>query len=199
MPDKEKIVNIEKIIKDDIFDNLDQLRVGQNFAEAIGVKKQITTVPVRKPSRQDFIRVHPDESYHLQTAILEIKEDRENYIVNPNLWAELPDEVTPKMLYTGINRQGVLFLWPVRMQDQHGRLDEWNRSAHKAAHLAMSGWIRLASNRSLGAYEIFTPTGNLPDAEWPEISFQEMLKIAFQDKIIEALDHPVLKRLRGEI
>ena len=110
----------------------------------------------------------------------------------------MPNEVIPKMLYTTINRQGVLFLWSVRMEDETGRLDEWNRSAHKAAQLAIKNWVRVASNRSLQGYETFTPTGNIPEPEWPDIAFKEILKIAFQDKIINDRDHVVLKRLRGE-
>ena len=175
------------------------MRLDQNFSEAIGVKKQITTIPIRKPNRQDFVRVHSDESYRIQTAILEIKEDRENYLVAPQLWQELPSETTAKVLYMAINRQGVIFLWPVRLADESGRLDNWNRSAHKAAQIAMDEWVRVASSRALGAYEIFTPTGELPDPEWPEISFEETLKIAFGDYQITSLDHPVLKRLRGEL
>ena len=62
-----------------LFENLENLRIGQNFSDAIGVKKQITTIPIRKPNRQDFIRVHNDESYYLETVILEIKEDRALY------------------------------------------------------------------------------------------------------------------------
>jgi hypothetical protein len=199
MTDNEKDKKNKSTLNEDLFENLEDLRIDQNFSESIGVKKHIKTIPVRKPHRQDFIRVHDDESYHLQTAILEIKEDRENYLVTPSLWKELPNEITPKMLYTAINRQGVPFLWPVRLPDETGRLDEWNRSAHKAAQMAMEGWIRLASNLSLGAYEIFEPTGNLPDPEWPDIEFNEILKIAFRDKIIDDTNHPVLKQLRGEM
>ena len=40
--------------------NPDNLRLSQSFAETVGVKKLLTTVPVRKPSPQDFVRVHPD-------------------------------------------------------------------------------------------------------------------------------------------
>ena len=38
------------------------LRLDQSFADTVGVKKHVTTVPVRKPNRQDFVRVHPDRS-----------------------------------------------------------------------------------------------------------------------------------------
>jgi hypothetical protein len=41
------------------------LRLDQSFAEMVGVKKLLTTVPVRKPNRQDFVRVHPDPAYRL--------------------------------------------------------------------------------------------------------------------------------------
>jgi len=196
---EEKVVKIEHKLDGDLFENIDQLKLDQNFSESIGVKKQISTIPIRKPGRQDFIRVHPDDSYRLPTAILEFKEEGENYLISPDLWHELPGEVTPKMLYTAINRQDVPFLWPVRLADETGRLDAWNRSAHKAAQLAIEKWVRVASNRSLGAYEIFTPTGELPEPEWPDINFQEILRIAFGDYQINTFDHPVIQRLRGEI
>ena len=48
-----------------------RLRLSQNFAESAGVKKALLTVPVRKPGRQDFVRVHPDAAYRLETALLE--------------------------------------------------------------------------------------------------------------------------------
>ncbi len=47
--------------------DLESLRVSQDFVKDSGVKKLLTTVPVRKPNRQDFVRVHPDSSYVLDT------------------------------------------------------------------------------------------------------------------------------------
>jgi hypothetical protein len=32
---------------------------------------------------------------------------------------------------------------------------------------------------------------------WPEASFQDLIKIAFRDRLITTIDHPVIKRLRG--
>ena len=55
---------------------LDSLRLTQDFASAVGVKKLVKTIPVRKsPSKETFIRVHPDPTYRLQTPVLELKED----------------------------------------------------------------------------------------------------------------------------
>jgi len=182
----------------DLFD-LERLRLSQNFADVVGVKKKTITVPVRKPHRQLFFRVHPDESWRLETAVLVVKEDRETYLVDPTLWAELSGEIVPTVLFTTISRQGVIFLWPIRLPGEDGRHDAWNSSALEAAQLATEEWIRLAANMHLGAYEVFVATGDLPEPEWPEVSFQDLLKIAFKDKFIQGLDHPAIRALQGEL
>jgi hypothetical protein len=182
-------------IKNDPYD-LEKLRLTQDFASMVGVKKRLVTVPVRKPHRQSFVRVHPDPAYRLQTAVLEMKEDRETYLVSPSLWSELPGEITPKELFTAIDRQGNVFLWPVRLPSIDGRIDEWSRSALEAAQIAMKNWVRVASNLGLGAYEVYESTADIPDPEWPEYCFRDLLEIAFKDRYIQTPDNPILRRLR---
>jgi hypothetical protein len=182
----------------DPFD-LARLRLSQSFADNIGVKKALLTVPVCKPHRQWFVRVHPDPNFHLEFAVLELKEDRDTYLVDPALLPELPSEVVPKILFTSITRQGVVFLWPVRLPSPDGRRDEWGRSSLEAAEIATRRWIRVASNLSLGAYEVFEAAANLPEPEWPDVTFKQLVEIAFRDRLIRTLDHPAIKKLRGEI
>ncbi|WP_291321504.1 hypothetical protein [Desulfonatronospira sp.] len=191
-PDRTKLVN-------DMIFNVDSLRLSQDFNSLAGVKKMITTVPVRKPNRQDFVRVHPSDDWQLQTAILELKEDREHYLVLKDMWDEIPGEITPKLLLTAINRQGVVFIWPVRLPGEDGRLDNWNHSALEAAEHAKKKWVRVAANMSLGAYDVFEAVGELPEPLWPETTFKDLLITAFKDRVIDSPDHPVLKRLAGVI
>ena len=120
----------------DPFD-LASLRLEQSFAEKAGVKKLVTTVPVRRPNRQDFSRVHPDESYRLTpAAIIDIKEDREVYLVMPNMAKELPGEFAAATLFTAITRQAVLFIWPVKLPGLDGKYNPWHQSAAEAAERA---------------------------------------------------------------
>ena len=158
----------------------------------------LTTVPVRKPNNQDFIRVHPDEAYRLSPAIIELKEDREVYLVPPAIAAQLPGECVPVTIYTGINRQGVVFLWPVKLPTPDGRQNEWHRTAQEAAERAMGAWLRVRANMDLGAYEMFEASSTIPDPIWPTASLKDLLKIGFRDKLVDSLDHAVIKRLRGE-
>jgi len=180
------------------FDNLSALRLDQSYADTVGVKKLLTTVPVRKPNRQEFVRVHPDPAYRLTpAAIIEVKEDREVYLVMPDMAPILPGEFSTVTLLTTINRQGTLHIWPVKLPTPEGRQNEWHRSAAEAAERAMKKWVRVTSSMSLGAYEIFEASGDLPEPVWPDYAFEEILKIAFRDRIVDRAEHPLVQRLLG--
>jgi hypothetical protein len=178
-----------------------RLRLDQDYETKAGVTKLLTTIPVRKPSRESFVRTHPDPEYRLTTGVLELKEDREVYLVAPSLWPALAAEPTfsPKMLVTSVTRQGVLFLWPIRLPGPDGKVDEWSRSSLEAADLARENWVRLASNMNLGAYEITQGSGIGVEPDFPDLPMREILRIAFRNHFIDTVDHPVLRRLRGEV
>lgn len=178
-----------------------RLRVSQDFAATAGVKKAIITVPRRKPPKESFVRVHPDPTYRLETAVIDLKDENELYLVDPDIRDELVTESTfgVRVFFTAMTRQGVLFLWPCRMPGPDGRIDEWSRSALEAATMAVDNWVRVQSNMSLGAYEVFAAKATIPEPKWPDMSFRDILAVAFKDKRIDSLDHPVLQRLRGEI
>jgi len=173
------------------------LRLDQSFFESAGVKKLLTTVPVRKPKKQDFVRVHADSGYRCHCAIIELEEDRESYLVTPNMAQDLRNELKLVTLFTAINRQGVVFLWPVPITAADARVIEWHRSAREAAETAMERWVRVKANMDLGAYEMAEATAAIPDPEWPDRSFHELLRTAFRDRFVDRPDHPVIKRLQG--
>ena len=175
-----------------------KLRMNQNFGESAGVKKLLTTVPVRKPNKQWFFRVRPGEEWRMNVCALELKEDREIYIIDQSCVPNLFSEVVPMCIFTAINRQGVVFLWPIRLPDESGKHNEWHRAAFEAAERAEKNWIRTQANMSLGSYEISVAQGDLGEPKWPEEDIKSLLKIGFRDKLINSLDHPVLKMLRGE-
>ena len=110
---------------------------------------------------------------------------------------ELQGECFFATLFIAISRTGVLFMWPVKVPAPTAGSIEWHTSAAMAAQYAMKSWVRVKSNMDLGAYEIFEAEGSIPDPIWPDLSFDEIFRIAFKDRIIRSLDHPVVKRLRG--
>ena len=181
------------------FADLDAMRLSQAFAEMAGAKRLLTTVPVGKPGKQDFVMVHPDPEYRITAAIIELKEDREIYFITPKMTAALSGEFQPAVLYTCMNRQGVLRIWPVKLPGPDGKINPWHNSAAEAAELATKKWVRVTANMALGAYDIFEAIGELSPPDWPSLSFSEVLKIAFKDHLVDGPNHPLIQRLRGVV
>jgi len=181
----------------DPFD-LTALRLSQDFVSMFGVKKLITTVRAKKPSRQDFFRVHPSPDYRAPVLMIHLKEDQEYFLVHPSLAGALDGETVPKTIYTVVNRQGVVSLWPVTLPPSDGRDSDWWKSERDAAERAMTKWVRLMPNMSLGANEILEGPASMAEPEWPDMPFKELLRIAFDGRLVDRLDHPVVKRLRGQ-
>jgi hypothetical protein len=178
-------------------DPFDLARLDPSFVETAGVKKLLTTVPVGKPNPQDYVRVNRDPAFRDSFATIEWQEDRELFIVVPSVARELPGECVLVTLYTAINRQGVVRLWPIKLPGPNGRIIAWHRSQAEAAERAIERWVRVKSNKSLGAYEVFEASATIPDPEWPAESFQQLLRIGFRDRLIDRLDHPLIAKLHG--
>lgn len=41
--------------------------------------------------------------------------------------------------------------------------------------------------------------GKLPEPDWPATGFEDILNIAFRGRFIDSIDHPVLRKIRGEV
>jgi hypothetical protein len=179
-----------------------KLRLSQDFSALVGVKKELVTVPVRKPDKSWFVQVHPDADYSMQTAVLNLSEDREMYLVAQPLWPELLTTEKTFMLqalHTAITRQGNIFLWPVGLPGPDGKSNSWNLSALVAVEKARKNWVRVTSNSQTLGYDVVRATGDIPAPTWPDVPFNEILRIAFKNWYVDSLDHQVLRRLRGEV
>jgi hypothetical protein len=173
------------------------LRLSQAFTETVPVKKLLTTIPVRKPNKQTFFRVHSSPEYRAVFPIIDLKDDGEEYIVVKALVPELINEIVHKQLCLAITRQGTVFFLPLRLPGPDGKDMKWWSSMREHADRAQSEWLRVMANRDLGAYDVIQAVENLGVPEWPTLGFWELIKIAFRDYLITSLDHPVVRRLRG--
>ena len=195
MNDKPDLKLIEAAASDDPFD-LSRLRINPEMLETTGVKEIADDGAGAQAARSGF-RPRPARAALSGNARLHrIQGDRETYIVDLGAVPELQGECFFATLFVAISRTGVLFMWPVKVPSR--RQDhEWHTSAAMAAQYAMKSWVRVKSNMDLGAYEIFEAAGSIPDPIWPDLSFDEIVRIAFKDRVIREPDHPVVKRLRG--
>jgi hypothetical protein len=169
----------------------------------IGVEKVTLTVPVRRPGRAEFFRVHPDPAYSIDWAVLERDDemDRETYWVTEEFRGELQGELKPVRVFTCINKRNTVFLWPAKLPSPDSTIGRrWAESALEIADNARTTWVKMAGKRDLGAYEMFKARGELGEPEWPDKTLSQLLRLAFKgDRLIDSLDHPVLRELAGEM
>jgi hypothetical protein len=176
-----------------------RFRISQDYGATAMVKKATTVIKVGKPDKTQFIRVNPDPEYQMTVFLYELEEEREIYLVVPDVAMEMGEGVAVrKTLFTTRNRAGVTFLWPVKLPNSEGKLDLWNRSAMEGAQFAQTKYVSIRSNRAAGYYDTFEAVVALPEPDWSDLPTPaKMLEAAFRGHVIEDTDHPIVRVLQG--
>jgi hypothetical protein len=182
------------------FDDLEAIRLSEEDTATIGTQEILRRVPVRRPRKDEFVRCHPDPGMSSAVTIYtDRNEQHDVFFVAPAMRGALAEDLKPVLLQLAITRKGVLFIWPLTIPSDENPLGRsWHESARKAAEIAKQHWSRIAADKALGGYRIRQAEGKLAEPEWPtDETFNDLLAIAFADKIIVSADHPVCRALRG--
>lgn len=186
----------------DPFD-VNRLRLAANDTEGFGVQEVLLRVPYRKPGKESFFRVHPDAGFRLERCgVIELKEDdAQTYWVDPSLWSALAAEPTfgYRAVFTAVTVQMQVFLWGCRLPGSDGKLPPWVTIPLEAAEIAKKNWVKLFWDQTLRQHRVLTAPGIKVEPQWPKQSLKELVKLAFKDSVITSEDHPVLRKLRGEV
>jgi hypothetical protein len=193
----------------DDFDPLDleTIRKSQDFASLIVTQKVITKIPVRKPSDEWWVRVHPDPAFRIEAPMLELKDTPgakrgELYFLSWPIYDVMKGrrQVSLRLLVTAIAaNDAVPFLWPFRLPGLDGKTDDWMDTALQALKAAEVAWIQVKPDMNRGCYRWDIAPNQAPRLQFPEgLTFQEILRIAFKDRVIKSWNHPVRRQLYGE-
>jgi len=166
-------------------------------------------VQVRKPHNQEWIRVRKEAAYRGNFGTILLRDDREFYLLAPKITKDMRGHRHLKTvtLYTTYSRLSAkTFLWPIGIVGQPGqnkRTENWYRTGHEAAEAAMDQLVNVWADLEGGGYE-WQPSENKEantKPEWPELTFNELLQIAFQRTgcFVEDFDHDVFKKLKAEL
>lgn len=167
----------------------------------IATEKVLTAVPVRKPKRDEFFRVHPGEDYTMDALVVERDDDldHETYIVTPSCVDAVFEVARRVRLFTCISKRGTVFLWPAKLPVEANSGRRYSETALKIAQEAKTLWVRMWGDRNLGAYMMVRAKANLEEPKWPDKTFRELLRVAFENQIIDRPDHPVIRELNGDL
>jgi hypothetical protein len=176
------------------------------YQDIAKVQKNQTRIPIGKPSKEKFCRVHPGVGYELDLPLIEIKESndlRGIYLPSQSPSDELfkiiqsqPGVVRMKKLKLGIYPDGSIFIWALNLNN--GRVtNAWNQTALDGAGIAREQWVKLSPSMDNGYYETLTAITPMKDPVWPKETFNQILDKAFNGRIIESVEHPVISYLLG--
>jgi len=185
--------------------DLAKIKLSSNFDSEISVRQELTTIPVRKPKKLEFFRVRPGEEWVFDAYILDIKEDEEDkYLVDPKFYPELMQQGLLKRVrffFLISYGSGIIFISEVALPDAEGKINTFPKSRLEHYEKAKDVWVKIVADRALKAYKILLPNAKFIEPEWPVKpgNIAEALQIAFRDRYIETEDHPVLKKIRGEL
>ena len=192
--------------------NLDALRAPPNFQQTGGVKKTTLNVNASsRPPKDKFIRVHPFDATHgqedwcLNVVVFghqfEDEISAENFIVpsGSDVYDALFEKLRPALIICGITTSAAKFLWELKLPSpgNNRRANQWHETRLVCARKAMDGWLRPEADMHAGGYNYAEPIATIPDPDWGNDSFQTMFQIAYRERIIDSLDHPVAKEVLG--
>jgi hypothetical protein len=188
----------------EFFSLLNQCRLSDDDTAGLGVGHEIlTTLPVQRPSRKQYVCCHSDPLMQDSLATYIDEDDGETYLVTDTMRDEVfGEDVKPThLILTMIHRSRSLFIWSSTIPTaDSGRGKKWYESALSAKNVAKTRWIKVVSDKSISGYRCFPSQGDLAAPVWPtDKTFQEYLEIAFRDRIITSMDHPVVRKFLGQM
>jgi hypothetical protein len=169
-------------------------------SSTVNVVKEQLAIKIRKPRKDEFVRVHPDPEYTKDYILLELEDgmDRLRYLVLPQFRQFVPVGLAPIRLHVTVNRAGEFFLWPIRLPlDNSGGARDWSDTALQCAERAKELWVRVVADKRAGYYEVHVAQADLGNPEWPQKSFRDLAELAFKGNVVDRADHPVIERLTG--
>lgn len=175
------------------------LRLSQDFQQIASGHHVLVDIAVSKPPKWSFFRASADPSHSIPLCTLDTIQMGGDgvYAVAAEVAALIPDQVRNVVLHLVVTSQHIPFLLPVALPGPDGRTNPWHQSLARAVELAKTSWIRLSANQHRGSYDVFEAAGRLPEPQWPTKSFDELLELAFRDKLITDGEHPLVLRLLG--
>lgn len=181
---------------------LDKLRTKSNVLK--GVWTDPSRIPVlTRPEPNTWVRVRPGEEY---TAVIDLlvatnasnSNDRNPlYVATDAVRPELERFIKPHRVAVGITyHEKVEFVWARGVGSGD---NTWTASIMRAMDRAETHWVALESDRALGEYKsnVAPRSGEWGDPKWHDRTLEDVLGLAFRDRVIDTLDHEVAKRLLG--
>ncbi len=102
------------------------------------------------------------------------------------------------VLVLGQVRFGDPFVWELKLPNGQNEIaDKWAASRLEIAKVAQSKWLKPVANTTGGGYDYDEPIAKYEDPDWSIISFDEAVKAACNERVVDCQDHPAVQEALG--
>jgi hypothetical protein len=184
-------------------DAVDELAIDQaHLEEYANPGTESAVVKCEKPPRGIYFTVKAETGTSLKDRgfyfLLEM-EGRDSYLVSPKIQAQKNEEdtVRPVLIVRCVTMAGEEFLWPLKLNPPDGKANQWNTSALNILKIAEGKWVRMMNGKKHYRYNTSKKTLEQVPPKFTERSFRELRDIAFQDRVIDSLEHEIWDALEN--
>ena len=187
LPPTEKPVTASKFAKFRLDDGQETLIQGRSI---------LLNVSIQKPKPTEWFRTAENTDRWIVTPMVE--QDGDLYLLDREIAGSLGTDsaVHTARLIPYVTDTGKVGFWPIKVPRAGAKVLAWTVTAQGAAERARTRWTRLSANMRDACYNVFEAAFDR-EPEWPTATDDELLELAFGDRIIESVDHPVIQRLQG--
>ena len=171
----------------------------QAFDAGMGIHDLLTHIPTRKsPAPEWWFRTHPDPQYTAAFPFLELKSSSDLFLLAPQVAKAMATEPCLKIkgVTLAVNHDQEPFVLHYRIPGVDGRTDLWMNSMGVAIDTAKHTWVRCFPKSSY--YHVQTSDMQRSEPTWPDLSLRDVMQMAFGENLIDDLNDPRLKILRGQ-
>jgi hypothetical protein len=155
-----------------------------------------------RPPKDDWFRSHPDGAMATGMTLIKGKMG-EVYAVRRELIPVVGPEVIKALVKASVTAcitiDGAKFLWCIIHPSGNANQQHFD-NALSARDLSRSTWIRFYWDANQESHVTVTPKhSSAGDPQWPDASLNEWIEKGFRGRFIDANDHPLFRKIRGEL
>jgi len=175
------------------------LRLTQDYVAEASGRPILADVCVSKPPKAYFWQARTGEEWSTILYTLDASKLGSDgiFAVAPDVVPLIQDQVRLVQIRLVVTSQGVPYLVPVPLAGPDGRQNLWYQSLARCVELAETRWIRISASKLRSGYDVFEAISNLPAPQWPTETFEQILEIAFRNRVITSESHPLVQQLLG--
>lgn len=177
------------------FDDLDALRNDQDYEEFLSAEGS-SAFNIRTLKEDMHLRVNPDPAYALNGQyVVPTKEGV--YYVNKKLKDALGTMPRRCNLHVAVDGHGEYFLLLTKQANPGKDENKWYVTARMVASAATLEWLKVTKPTGFeGGWGFIPIRHKMFEPKWPERSFNDLLKSAFPDRIINSLSHDLIQKYK---